>query len=241
MSPAELKMAWTAKWRKILDDHDYRMAHPEAYRIQCHWETRDMLAERVIDHAEKMEMDELADSAYWHAVEELVTADVGYLHGGHYLVMPRDGSPCLGKIIANTYYCATGPGADGFDGKIFFAGQGAQLQFRHSGIPWKLDGLVLTSASGESYDLVQFAQSINGDVYQSIEDPDCYRTLVDCAQVSLEARDFESYRKARLLILSARFVRCPGCQDSFKLRESCESCSGNGFLPRYSSQPSSSA
>ncbi|WP_300631621.1 hypothetical protein [Pseudomonas sp.] len=240
MSPAELKTAWTAKWQKMLDDHDHRMAHPEAYRVLCHWETRDMLAEGVIDQAEKMEMDELANAAYWHAVEELVTGDVGYLYGGHYRVMRSDGS-CVGQIIANTYYSAEGPGADGFDGKVFFDGAGARLEFRHGGKPWPLDGLVLNSARGEAYDLVQFAQNINGAVYPSIGDPDCYRALVDRAQVALENHDFDTYRKARLLILSAHFVKCGACLDNFKLREGCHACIGCGFLPRYSGQPSSSA
>lgn len=199
-----------------------------------------MLADGVIDQTEKMEMDELANAAYWHAVEELVTADVDYLHGGHYQVMRSDGS-CVGQIIANTYYSAAGPGYSGYDGKVFFDGPGARLEFNNSNEPWPLNGTVLTSTNGEAYDLVQFAQTINGVVYSSIGDPDCYRALVDRAQVALENHDFDTYRKARLLILSAHFVKCSTCLDSFRLRDECETCEGLGFLQRYPAQASSSA
>lgn len=237
MSPAELKTAWTAKWKEMLDDHDHRMANPEVYRVMCQWETRDMLAEGVIDQAEKMEMDDLANAAYWHAVEELVTADIGYLYGGHYQVV-RSGASPIGRIISNTYYSAAGPGYSGYDGKVFFDAPGARLEFSNSTKPWRLNGLVLTSTNGETYDLVQFAQTINGVVYPSIGDPDCYRALVDRAQVALENRDFETYRKARLLILSAHFVKCCTCLDTFRLRDECETCEGLGFLQRYPAQSS---
>ena len=77
MPPTELKKEWLAKWRRILDDNASRIDNPEAHRMMCRWETRDMLEAGVIDEMEKFEMDELADAAYWHAVEELL--------GGHFV------------------------------------------------------------------------------------------------------------------------------------------------------------
>ena len=106
------------------------MENPEAHRVMCRWEARDMLEAGVIDQMEKLEMDEAADAAYWHAVEELVTAAEEYMFGGHYDVVRRAGAECVGRITANTYYSAIGPGADGFDGKVFGEKHDLRLVFR---------------------------------------------------------------------------------------------------------------
>ncbi|VVM80309.1 hypothetical protein PS682_02298 [Pseudomonas fluorescens] len=241
MNPEQLQKAWTAKWRRILNNNDQRMSHPEAYRVMCHWETRDMFEAGVIDEMAKLDMDEQANAAYWHAVEELVTSTDEYQHGGHYDVLPHTGAECVGHIISNTYYSADGPGMDGFDGKVFGDSHGLRLVFRNGTEAWALKGLRLTAHTGELYDLVQTAQRVNGVTYPVIDDPDCYRTLVDLAQIALETRDFDSYRKARPLLMCASFTQCATCLDRFGLREDCVSCAGDGFVRKPSRQPSSSA
>ena len=241
MTPTELRTAWLAKWRRILDDGVYRMDNPEAHRAACRWEARDMLETGVIDEMEKLEMDELADAAYWHAVEELAAAAEGYMFGGHYDVVHRVSSECVGRIIANTYYSSISPGADGFDGKVFGDKHDRRLVFRLNNEAWSMNGLELTASSREIYDLVQTAQVINGKVYPIICDADTYRTLIDCAQVALEEHDFENYRIARPLLLSAKFAKCTACLDRFGLREDCMNCAGQGFVPKAGSQPTSSA
>ncbi|WP_426136366.1 hypothetical protein [Pseudomonas sp. PWP3-1b2] len=241
MIPTELKKAWLAKWRALLDDNDFRMGSPEAHRVMCRWETRDMLEAGVIDQMEKFEMDELADAAYWHAVEELTTASEGYRYGAHYNVVHRASSGCIGKIVANTYYSATGPSAGGFDGKVFGDKRDMRLVFRLNNEAWAINGLMITTPSGELYDLVQTAQVVNGKIYPAICDADAYRALVDCAQVALEDRDFESYRKARPLLLSAKFAKCTVCLDRFALREDCTTCAGNGFVSKTGNYPASCA
>ncbi|MEW5698713.1 hypothetical protein [Pseudomonas synxantha] len=241
MTSTELKMAWLAKWHRILDDGVYRMDNPEAHRTACRWEARDMLEAGVIDQIEKLEMDELADAAYWHAAEELATAAEGYMFGGHYDVVHRVSSECVGRIIANTYYSSISPGADGFDGKVFGDKHDRRLVFRHNNEAWSMNGLELTASSGELYDLVQTAQVINGKDYPIIGDADAYRTLMDCAQVALEEHDFENYRIARPLLLSARFTKCAACLDRFGSREDCITCAGNGFVTKADVQPAPSA
>lgn len=241
MPPTELKKEWLAKWRRILDDSASRIDNPEAHRMMCRWETRDMLEAGVIDEIEKFEMDELADAAYWHAVEELVTTPAGYTYGGYYDVIQRETSECVGHIRSNTYYSAISPGADGFDGKVFREKNDLRLVFRNDNQTWPINGLVLTAPCGELYDLVQTAQFIYGKVYPTICDADTYRALVDCAQVALEMRDFESYRKARPLLLSAKFSKCSACLDRFGQREDCSNCAGNGFVSTADTQPTSSA
>lgn len=241
MTPTELKTAWLAKWRLFLDDGFIRMDNPEAHRSMCRWETREMLEAGVIDQLEKLEMDELADAAYWHAVEELATDAEGYMFGGYYDVVHRAGSACIGRIMANTYYSVIGPGAGGFDGKVFGSNRDLRLVFRHSNEAWTIEGLRLTAPSGELYDLVQTAQVINGKVYPIICDADAYRTMMDCAQVALEEHDFENYRIARPLLLSARFAKCTACLDRFGPSEDCMNCAGQGFVPKGGRQPTSSA
>lgn len=241
MTPTELKMAWLAKWRRTLNDGVYRMDHPEAHRVSCRLEARDMLEAGVIDQMEKLEMDELADAAYWHAVEELATAAEGYMFGGHYDVVRKAEAVCIGRINANTYYSATGPGADGFDGKVFGTKRDLRLVFRHNDEAWPIKGLLLTAPCGELYDLVQTAQVINGKVYPIICDADAYRAVVDCAQIALEEHDFENYRIARPLVVTAKFAKCAACLDRFGLREDCMNCAGQGFIPKTGSQPTSSA
>lgn len=95
-----------------------------------------------------------------------------------------------------------------------------------------MNGLALTSATGEIYDLVQTAQFINGVLYPNIDDADAYRALVDTAQIALETHDFDTYRKARPLLLAAEFIKCTECLDKFDLREDCHVCAGYGFLPK---------
>jgi len=241
MNQTELKAAWTAKWRATIDDHEYRLSNPEAYRTNCHWEAREMLAAGIIDELEKLEMDELVDAAYWHAVEELVTNEVGYLQGGHYNVMPRNGGTCIGKIINGTYSAADGKALGGFEARVLQNNSGRHLAFRFGGEPWPIDGLVLTSNTGEQFDLVLTAQFINGVVYRPVDDADTYRALVNTAQIALEAHDFDTYRKARPLLMGAEFTMCIECHDSFSLREDCQACAGNGFIRRARHQPNSSA
>jgi len=241
MNQTELKAAWTAKWRAALDDREYRFSSPEAHRTSCRWEAQEMFAAGVVDETEKLEMDELAEAAYWHAVEELVTLEAGYLNGGHYNVMPRNGGTCIGKIINGTYSAAEGKALGGFEARVFKENSGRHLAFRFGGEPWPIDGLVLTSNTGKQFDLVLTAQFINGVVYPTIDDADTYRALVNTAQIALEAHDFDAYRKARPLLLGAEFISCVECHDSFSLREDCKACAGNGFVPRVNRQRSSSA
>ena len=241
MTPSQLKTAWLAKWRRLLDDDVYRMDNPEAHRTVCRWESRDMMAAGVIDQMEKFEMDEQADAAYWHAVEELAAFAEGYLFGGHYDVVSRERPVCIGRIMANTYYSATSPSAGGFDGKVYGNKHDLHLLFRHNNEPWPIKGLLLTAPSGELYDLVQTAQVINGRVYPVVSDADTYRALVDCAQVALEEHDFESYQKARPLLVSARFTKCSACLDRFERREDCPTCAGSGFVAKEVNQPAGAA
>lgn len=241
MNPQELKKSWTAKWRRLLDDHDSRMDNPEAYRVMCRWESREMLEAGVIDQMEKLEMDEMVDAAYWHAVEELVVPREKFLSGAHYDVVSKVDRRLIGQVISSTYYTELNRNTANFDGKILTEAKKQRLVFRHGHTSWVLDGLVLTSKTGELYDLVQTTHFINGRLYPCVDDPDSYRLLVDSAQLALERHDFDTYRIVRPLLLSARFTKCGLCMDNFAMREDCDTCTGNGFVRKQRCHPSSSA
>ena len=74
------------------------MANPEAHRTICRANSDDTLAAGAIDQMEKLEMDELANAAYWHAVETLIDCEPGLLAWGLYDLMPRTGGPRIGTL-----------------------------------------------------------------------------------------------------------------------------------------------
>ncbi|WP_256679801.1 hypothetical protein [Pseudomonas sp. Q1] len=120
------------------------------------------------------------------------------MFGGHYDLVHRASSECIGQIIANTFYSLAGPGAGGFDGKVYGDKHELRLMLRQNNEVWLINGLALTTPSGELYNLVQTAQVICGKIYPANCNADTYRALVDCAQVALEEHYVECYRKPDL-------------------------------------------
>jgi len=111
-----------------------------------------------------------------------------------------------------------------------------RLAFRTSAEVWAMDGMTITKPDGSIYDLVITGQRINGKEYSNIDDPDAYRALLDTPQVALENHDFETYRRARPLLLAAAFSKCVSCRDHFALREDCEACGAMGFVAKEGSR-----
>lgn len=60
------------RWRSTLDDHDFRMHNPEAHRETLYSMSATLAVEGFIDKLQCFEMNEKANAAYWHAVEELL-------------------------------------------------------------------------------------------------------------------------------------------------------------------------
>ncbi|AZC27338.1 hypothetical protein [Pseudomonas sessilinigenes] len=80
-------------WRRYLDDHDSRFNYPEMHRSMCRLISQDMLDELIISAAEKFELDEIANAAYWHAVETLIDCEPDFMPSGFYDLIARDGDP----------------------------------------------------------------------------------------------------------------------------------------------------
>lgn len=221
------------QWRSTLDDHDFRMQNPEAHRQHLHAMTSALVAEGLIDILEHFDMIEMANAAYWHAVEELQCHPVRYCGASFYDVVACDGSLRFGKI-GQTIFNAKRDNQDEirttYDGKVYRDGSGANLVFNPSGVTARIEGLTLTLRDGRQFDLIETGRMILGVIYKPIEDPDIYRALVDAAQVALEGRDLNAYEKIRPFIDLARFITCPACLDRFDRRDDCASCSGQGFV-----------
>ncbi|WP_414159898.1 hypothetical protein ACMGG8_15755 [Pseudomonas sp. BNK-45] len=205
------------------------MSYPEAYRQGCLAISQDMADAKVIDQAQKLDLDEFANAAYWHAVETLIDCEPEFMSSAFYDLLPQRGGPRLGTLSGRIYYPegSTEWAAQVIDGK-----GGRRLEFRISSEVWAMCGLTITTADGSLYNLVITGQRINGHEYSNIDDPDAYRTLADQALVALENQDFETYRRARPLLLAAAFRKCTVCLDRFSMREDCQICNGRGFVTR---------
>ncbi len=229
LPPPGTKAERMAQWRRYLDDQESRFNNPEVHRSMCRLISKNMLNEQIISTAEKFELDELADSAYWHAVETLIDCEPGFMPSAFYDLVARDGGPSIGRLSSGLYYPA---GREGYAAQVLGEKGDRRLVFRMTGAAWKMNGMTITTPDGREHDLVITGQRINGIEYTNIDDPDTYRVLSDCAGLALENHDFETYRCARPLLLAAAFRKCTACLDRFATREDCPTCERRGFVAR---------
>lgn len=223
------------QWRSTLDDHAFRRQNPEAHRQTLHAMSATLAAEGLIDTLQQFDMNELANAAYWHAVEELHTAPARYCGASSYDIWQCGRPELFGRVSRSIFYAA-GSLADStrcsYDGKIYQDTTGANLVFTPTGVVARISGLTLTLPDGQQYNLVETGRTIEGVAFQPIEDPDLYRALVDIAQVAEECRDLPVFERLRPLLDLARFRICPTCHDRFDPREDCRTCSGRGFVTK---------
>jgi len=223
------------QWRSTLDDHDFRMQNPEAHRQTLHAMSATLATEGLIDELQQFDMNEIANAAYWHAVEELQTAPARYCGASAYDVLQRGNGELFGRIGQSIFY-ATSTLADyersSYDGKIYRDADGANLVFNPSGVIARIAGLVLTLPDGQQYDLVETGRTLEGITHEPIEDPDIYRALVDAAQIAHECCDLRAFERVRPRLDLARFRACSACLDRFDRREDCLTCAGQGFVTK---------
>jgi len=221
------------RWRSTLDDHDFRMENPEVHRQTLREMTAALASEGLIDELQSFDMNEMADAAYWHAVEDLIDAPARYRSASLYAVVSPGSSAIFGAIRRSIFYYANSLGdADRstYDGKIYQDAGGANLVFSQSGLIARITGLTLTLLDGQKYELVETGRTIDGVTYEPLDDTDAYRALIEMAVVAKESRDLRSYEKLRPLIDLAKFHQCSACLDHFALREDCPACGGKGFV-----------
>jgi hypothetical protein len=177
----------------------------------------------------------MANAAYWHAVEELNTSPVRYCGASAYDVLRCGSTELFGKIGCSIFYASSNPiegKRSSYDGKIYRDATGANLVFNPSGVVARITGLILTLPDGQQYDLIETGRTVEGVIYEPIEDPDLYRALLDAAQVSKEGCDLRAFERVRPRLDLARFRICTACLDRFDRREDCPTCAGRGFVTK---------
>ncbi|RIJ12020.1 hypothetical protein DXT77_05680 [Pseudomonas sp. 91RF] len=222
------------RWRDTLDDHDFRMQNPEGHRETLHEMTAALHAENLIDQLEQFDMNEMANAAYWHAVEELQDSPSHYRGASTYDVVQVDNGKLLGTISRSIFNFATDKprGASfTYDGKVYSGPEGIHLDLGLSRNIGKISGLILYMY-GKQYQLIETERVIRGVNLRPIDDPLTYRALVDAAQIAKEERDLHAFEKVRPHIESAAFCICPSCLDRFGPRDDCLMCAGRGFVTK---------
>jgi hypothetical protein len=221
-------------WRATLDDQDFRMQNPEGHRETLHEMAIALQAEGLIDQVEQFDMNEMADAAYWHAVEELQSSPGHYRGASTYEVVQIDNGNLLGTISRSIFNFESDEprGASfAYDGKVYSDAEGVRLTLGLSRKIGRITGLVL-EMNGRRYQLVETERMIAGVTHRSISDADAYRALIDVAQVAQEERDLRTFERMRPHIESAAFCMCPACLDRFGARDDCQTCAGKGFVTK---------
>ncbi|MBA4287395.1 hypothetical protein AB4P97_08495 [Pseudomonas sp. A1230] len=222
------------QWRATLDDQDFRMQNPEGHRETLYGMAATLRDEGLINKLEQFDMNEMADAAYWHAVEELQNSPSQYRGASTYDVVQFDNEKLLGTISRSIFNFASDEprGASfAYDGKVYSDTDGVRLTLGLSRKIGRISGLVL-EMNGRRYQLIETERMIAGIAHRPLSDSDAYRALVDAAQVAQEERDLHAFEKIRPHIESAAFCICPACLDRFGAREDCQMCAGNGFVTK---------
>jgi hypothetical protein len=210
------------------------MENPEVHRQTLREMSSALASEGLIDELQCLEMNEMADAAYWHAVEDLIDTPARYCGASQYDVVRRGNAEIFGTIRRSIfYYTSSLRNADrsSYDGKIYQDACGANLVFSTSGVAARITGLILAFSDGPQFELVETGRTIDGVTYEPTDDSDAYRVLIEMAVVAKDRRDLRSYKKLRPLIDLAKFHQCSACLDHFALREDCLACDGKGFVP----------
>lgn len=190
--------------------------------------------EGLIDQLEQLDMNEMADAAYWHAVEELQNSPGHYRGSSTYEVVQLNSGKLLGTISRSIFNFATETprGAScAYDGKVYSSREGIHINLGISRNVGTISGLIL-EMHGQRYQLIETQRVIGGANFRPIDDPDIYRALVDAAQVAHEERNLHAFEKVRPHIESAAFCTCPVCLDRFAARDDCQTCAGRGFVTK---------
>jgi len=221
-------------WRASLDDQDFRMQNPEGHRETLHEMAAALHTEGLIDLLEQFDMNELADAAYWHAVEELQNSPGHYRGASRYDVVQIDNGVLLGTISRSIFNFANDEprGASfAYDGKVYSDAEGVRLTLGLSRRVGRISGLVL-EMNGRRYQLVETERMIAGITHRPLSDADTYRAFIDAAQVAHEERNLRAFGRLRPHIESATFCICPACLDRFDARDDCTTCDGRGFVTK---------
>lgn len=118
------------QWRSTLDNRDFRMQNPEAHRETLHSIAKTLATEGLIDQLQQFDMNQMADAAYWHAVEELQNSPGRYRGSSTYEIFNIHTGKLLGTISRSIFNeVSTGPPGPThtYDGMVYPNADGAEL------------------------------------------------------------------------------------------------------------------
>lgn len=216
----------------MLNDAEMLRDMPRIFRDNLLTLTEDMYRRGVIDALERFDMDELAEAAYMHEVEELQVLHRYFLHAGRYNLL-LDGAK-VGELRDVRVFLGADtrdrrPGE--YDARIERTANGLEVIYKNEREQiGHIDGKRCIAATGEQYELVETSRIIKSKETYAIDDPDIYRALLDAIQHAAEQGDSAKHaalvRRADVSV----FMPCPVCQDLFSQRDDCQECSGRGFV-----------
>lgn len=225
-----------ARWNGLLRNEHLRLSNPEAYLQVMRIATADLEALNLFEPLELHDLREQAQGAYSAGLEEQFAHEL-YCRASCYNVVPEGERLRIGYIKQGNYYEENRTDAFSSDGMVTQERDQLRIVLRTSGELGVIRGLFLIAQSGRTFRLVETARMVEGRMLEGVEDPDAYRVLIDLAQEAFEEKDWARYRMLRDRVRYSPFKCCPACCDSFALREDCEACQGQGFVPDDLGEP----
>jgi hypothetical protein len=184
----QAKILRIQRWRAALDDQDFRLQNPEGHRETLLEMAATLLAEGLIDQLEQFEMNEMANAAYWHAVEELQNSPGHYRSASTYDVVQTDNGNLLGTIsrsIFNFYSNEPRGASFAYDRKVYSDADGVRLTLGLS-----------TLIEHITRDSLKTNKSPSSSLLCKLDHSDLYTTLLKVkTSIALRINDKEKAKK----------------------------------------------
>lgn len=225
-----------ARWNGLLRNEHLRLSNPEVYLQVMRIATADLETLGLFEPLELHDLRELAQAAYSAGLEEQFTHEL-YCRASSYNVVPEGERQRIGYIKQGNYYEENRTDAFSSDGTVCQEHDQLRIVLRTSGELGVIEGLLLVAQNGRTFKLIETARMVDGRMLEGVGDPDAYRVLVDLAQAAFERKNWTRYRVLRDRVRYSPFKYCSTCCDSFALREDCETCHGQGFVPDDLGEP----
>ncbi|WNW10141.1 hypothetical protein RRX38_02915 [Pseudomonas sp. DTU_2021_1001937_2_SI_NGA_ILE_001] len=214
-----------AEWHRTLNDEFWWPLRMREQATKLQHLADDMLAARLIDPLERLDMADLITGAVAHWVER---GRESWAHpASRYAVVNRSGDKA--GILSGTLLCW-----GEFDSSLI-AGyiDEEDLTFihkrSHKGVEHaRLFGRWLRR-DGEWFALVETSRLIQGVTCTRSCDPDAYRLAGEMCALHLEQADFKEYWSWWVRRDFSVFSRCTTCWGQVAERDDCRHCAGHGF------------
>lgn len=187
----------------------------------------DLLATHAIDPLERFDMFELANAAFDFYAED---GNREWRHPASQYAVYNEGATQVGSLHSSRYILHS-PDQDPYHCDFFaMVREDNTIMTRTYSKYGVLEERHIHTETGQKLTLVERSRMIDGVIYQRLDDPDRYRSLVDTAVIAMENGDFGRYVKLWEKYHFSVFRKCSKCYDRFDLREDCQGCNGRGFI-----------